>query len=409
MATEDFTGISLRHDLPHVGRALQECRKTGDKRKFRDVCAAVQESVRKQGVNDRWSVRQLFEETVPDGREVLAEMDHYAKHGNGHERVFESGPINTAAFSNIIGSIALGQAQQQLDLPDFIGPQLFEERTAATKEHEVIPGISMLGDQAEAVGEGEPYPKVGTGEFWVTRPRCIKRGFIAEATEEAIREDKTGQLTQQITSGAESMGITVEKDRLRTALGVDTTFRWKDNAAQATYANSHTGFALDNLIASNAMVDYTDFAAVDASFDSVVDPSTGEIVNISGAMQVVFPKSLKVTAARILNSTEVRQGAIDASTPVTISGNPLNDPMFNSYSPLTNQYVKEVTGSDTTWFAGMFSRAFADYVYIPTEFTTENRGTSDAMFERDIALRVKVRRSSAPTVIAPWFVAKCTD
>lgn len=401
--------ITTQRECREFRRMIESYRRERRGRKVAEAFDGVAELVRKGEIKPTdWSVRTLFEETVPDGEKLTREMDVARRNRRGGV-VMEAGEaINTSDFSQIIGQISYGTTMQQLDLPELIGSQLCTTKPASTQGIEQIPGVTMLTDQAQDIGEGEEYPRVTVGEQWIVAPKKIKTGFMIEATEEVVSEDKTGLITQQMQRGAEVMAINEERDTLATVCGITTSFVYKDNAPQATYADSHTGFTLDNLAASNTFVDYTDLAVVEALFDAIVDPGTGEPVSITGPMQILHPKALRSPVFRTLNALEVRQGAIDASTPMTITGNPLGSGYFNAYTSLTNQYVKETTSSDSTYFVGQFAKAFERHEIWPTQVFVADQASSTARFERDIISRVKVRRKSAMVVVAPWYVVKCT-
>jgi hypothetical protein len=402
--------ITTQRECREFKKMLESHRKQKAVRRESQAFDAIGELFRKGEIKPTdWSVRTLFENLVPEGERLLSEMDRNRRGSRRGGVMMEAGEaINTGDFSQIIGQINYGTVQRQLELPALIGNQLCTEVPAETQGQEQIPGVAMLTDQAQEVGEGEDYPKITTSAHTITAPKKVKTGFMIEVTEEVIAEEKTGLLMEQMSRGGEVMGINEERDTLATVLGITTSFIWNEGAPQATYADSHTGFTLDNLIASNALVDYTDIAVVEAAFDAVVDPATGEPVSINGSMQLVYPKALKPYAMHLKNTTEYRQGSIDATTPMKIFGNPLGGEFFNDYDLLTNQYVKETTSSDSTWFAGDFKRAFQRRVIWPTQVFVEDQNSSTARFERDIITRIKVRRKSAMAVVAPWFVIKCT-
>ena len=53
-------------------------------------------------------------------------------------------------------------------------------------------GIGGVGDKAEIVKEGEPYPMVGVNEEFVDTPATVRRGYIVPVTKDIVIADRTG-------------------------------------------------------------------------------------------------------------------------------------------------------------------------------------------------------------------------
>ena len=355
-------------------------------------------------INDGFSLATLFESVVPDGREALHVIRENRRTGTGVFMEAGGDAVQTTDFSNIIGQIAYADTMERLDRPDMIAGKLIRERPAATSQLEIVPSITMIGDRGQNIGENEEYPEVKLGEQWIVVPEILKNGFQVGVTEEALAEDKTGQLMDMVHEAIDWLAIGQEKERLRTILGITTSFRWKNEAAQATYGNSFTGFTLDNLL-SNSLVDYTSIDTVKNSFADTTDPNTGEPVVINGAMDIIVPHNLETRLGIVLNATGVVQGAITADVPRQMSQNPLNFGP-NSYPMHSSPYVSSLVDG-TTWWAGKFSEAFEDRVVYPLQTLVADRNHSK-VFDRDWVTLVKVRRKSAPGVRSPWKVRKCT-
>lgn len=378
----------------------------GEDRFYEDTWAmlrAGETSLRKSA-----GLRALFESLVPDGYEYLRDLDfsrrRYGRTGIPLREAADA--VDTSVFSNIIGQVTFSSVLDALDQPDFIGQSLVTTTPAETQQVEIIPGISKIGDVAEDVGEGEEYPIVGVSEEYITAPRKVKDGFILPVTEEAIAEDKTGVLEQRLSGATESLGITWERELLDTCLGQTTSYSRNGGDAQATYGDSHTEGDFDNLKASNALVDYTQIEDAALLWDDMTDPNTGDPVTIGGAIQIVVPTALEFTAHRALSGT-IEQGAIDASTPRTITANPLDLQTRRNYTVLTSQWVKDRTSSASTWFMGNFPSAFQYREIFPVQLNRADRN-SEKGFSRDIVTQIKVRRKGAPAVIEPRKVIKST-
>ena len=354
---------------------------------------------------DAFSIRRIFEESVPGGHNIVREFADRNRSGSGV--FYEAGVgVNTAHFANIIGQISFAEVLQAMEQPAFIAMDLVSKRPAITGEQEVLPGVTMLGDVAGDIGEGEVYPEAGVGEDYTVMPKKIKEGFVVSVTEETVFEDKTGLILERARSGAESIAISQEKDGLNTALGVTTSWKRKSNAAVATYndvvAATHN---FDNLSASTALTNHDSIATAENLLYAMVDLNTGEPITFPLDMQIVFPHQLRTTAHWILNSSQVTR-LTASDTLRALAPNPVGQ-VGPKYTPKSNQYVTTITGSATTWFIGAFQKAFEYAEIWPTQLFVEDRNSA-AGFANDVIFRSKVRRKGAFGVRNPQFVVKCT-
>jgi hypothetical protein len=370
------------------------------------------EEIRNAATNERSIVnqinlRRLYEALVPDGREALRmlEPDRYRRSG-----VFmEAGsPVKTTHFSNVLSNIFLGDMLAEMESPSLIGGDLLTKRPAESQGPEMIHGIAMIGDVAQDIGEGEEYPMVGLSEKFVTQPRKVKDGFIIAITDEVIWENKLASVVERARQATQGMALTQEKDRLSTVLGITNSYSRNGGPVQATYADTHTQGDFDNLVASNAMTDYTSINAALQRLFAQVDLDTGEPVMVGTNFQVVYPHQLAVNAAFAFGATEVRQ--VNGSN-TSIGGNPISfmkEFGGMSFEFKSNQYVSSVQGNATSWYVGNFRDAFEEREVFPVQMFVEDRNSS-AGFSRDIAMRMKVRRKSAVGVRNPQKVVKCTQ
>jgi hypothetical protein len=373
--------------------------------------------------SEDFSIRQLFESFVldsagvPCGKEII---DSWIP-GDGHSvsRFEESGmgAVTTAAFSNITGQIVYNETLEGFRNPAFIADQL--TRTVSTQflDGEKIAGISAVSDEAETVGEAQPYPLSGITEAYVETPRPSKRGHILPLTRETIIADRTGMLLERAQTIGMTMGINKEKRVLDTVMGVTTSWKRNGSAATATYANSGAvPHNFDNTIV-NVMTDYTDIDVALRQFDGFVDPETNEPI-VTDTNQILVPASLLFQARRIVNATAIEQGAISATVPRTIGPNPLVNPNFGgaqAASPLTiltSPYVQIRITADSgtannTWWIGNFPRAFR-YMQIWPMNSTQLPANSLWEFQNDIVRAWKVSEFGVPAVIEPRHVVECT-
>lgn len=348
----------------------------------------------------RMSLRALFEEFVQDGTELIRDFAPGKSQQDGAVRLVEQA-VDTSAFSNITGQIVYSMVLEAWNDPAFIGEQLC---TVIPTEFsgEKIPGVSGLGDEAEAIGEGDEYPMVGNSEEWIDTPETTKRGFIVPVTKEAIFFDRTGLVLQRAAETGRWLGINREKRILDIALGVVSAYKRNGSTAIATYGDVSGTHTWDNLAGTNALVDWTDVENAMLLFDGMSDPNTGEPVMVM-PRQIVVPSALAMTARRVLNATEIRFGDGASATTQTIAANPV----AGILDIVTSPYVKARTSSDSTWFIGDFKRAFAYMENWPIT-TVQAPVNSEMEFTRDIVSRFKVSERGAAAVIEPRYVVKCT-
>lgn len=394
-------------------RMLESYRDEGRERQFYDELTTLLEA----GEVDvrRLSIRRLYETFCEfNGERNELEAHRYLedrRHGRREVTLLEAGgnAVSTAAFANIFGQIQFSRVMDQLQSPKFIGDRLMTTVPAETQSVEMRPGVSMLGDSASDVGENEEYPEVGLNEDYIVIEQKIKDGFIVSVTDETIWEDKTGQVLRMANDGARAMGITMEKEKLDTALGLTDRYQRKNGSKQATYGNTHTEGDFDNLRGTNTLTDYTDIENALLLFDAITDPNTGEPVVLIGPMQLVVPTKLNMTASNILNAVQLKIGA-DSGSVQQMVPNPLNvaDAGAPRIELVSTAYVKQRTNSDSTYFIGDFKRAF-EYVEVwPVQTFVQQGQSSESGFKSDVVARYKTRRKGVPAVVEPRYVVKCT-
>lgn len=343
---------------------------------------------------NEFSLRRLFEDFVPDGRELVRGFDPRIEKPMSLVEAGDS--VDTAAFANITGQIVFSTVLQAFNDASMLSSQV--ARTIPTQfSGERIPGISRVGDKAELVPEGERFPTAGVSEEWLNTPQTKKRGMIVPVTKEAIFFDRTGILIQRASEVATWLGVNKEKRVLDAALGLSTLYRRNEGTAQATYGDTHTEGTFDNLSASNALADWENVEAAELLFDAMTDPNTGDPINVMPNTLIV-PTALLHTARRIVSATELRHG----SDPVTLSANTVGN-----YNILSSPFVKQRTSSATTWFIGNPMQAFAYMENWPIT-TIEAPSNSHDEFHFDIVRQWRVSERGAAAVLEPRYMVKST-
>ena len=355
---------------------------------------------KKEVLPQDFSIRDLFENFVEDGREIVDSW----KPGSvsGGVNLVEAGTmVDTAAFSNITGQIVYTKTLDAFNDPEFIGEQLCTV-TPTQFNGEKIPGIGRLGDVAQSIAESNLYPTAGLSEEWVDTPATSKYGFIVPVSKEAIFFDRTGLVLRRAGEVAYWLGLNREKRILDTVLGITTSYKRNGAAAIATY-QATTPYI--NTKTSNALADWTNVEAAELLFDALTDPNTGEVISVM-PNTIIVPTALKHTSRRIASATEIRYangGYPTSGAPqTTVSPNVLND-----YRIVTSPLVKARTSSASTWFIGDPKRAF-NYMQNWPISVFQAPNNSEAEFTQDVVARFKVTERGAPAVVEPRYMVKST-
>lgn len=398
--------FSTLNEARRQGRLYRlACKERNPDLYFDDVRAALQEERERGSIRNNsfdmsreFSLKLMFEHLVEDGREIVDSWN--PRFGGSGVMLTEAGnAVSTSAFTNIMGQITYTASLDEFELPSLIGGQL-TRNVPTVYDGEKIPGFGGVGDEAIVVNENDPYPTAGFAERWVNTTELNKRGFIIPISKEAVFFDRTGRIMSQVTDVSKYMAINKEKRILDCVTGVTTTFSYNGNANITTYGDVSGTHTWDNLVSSNALVNETDIDNVERAFDDITDPDTGEPVDFMGTRQLLHPRNLIRTVRRI------RRFDTQESDP-SAAENMRSGRLIDDFEPVTNQYVKERTGSTTTWFFGNFQKAFAYYENWP--LTQVSAGpNAQAEFERDVIHQEKLSERGDPQVIHPWSVAKCT-
>ena len=350
-----------------------------------------------------FSLRELAEAFM--GHDWVRSLDQAGVSGL---QLLEAGDaIDVTAYSNITGQLAYSAILEGYQEVGFIGGQL--TRTIPTKlSGEKIPGIGKLTGDAEAIGDGMPFPTVGdAAEDYIETPETTKRGLIVAVTKEAIFFDRTGLLIDRCNKVGERLGLNKEKRVLDTILGITNSYSWRGTSyntfqAATPWINSKSGVEL---------VDWTDIEAAELLLEDMTDPDTGEPILIGGRQLLVMGAKL-FTARRILNATEIDYGTRSASAPITKSANPLlgmDIPIFSSPLAKARLVTSGVSASDAAkyWYYGDFKKAFAYMENWPIT-VVQAPDNSEAEFNQDIILRFKASERGVCAVYDPRYVLRLT-
>ncbi len=354
----------------------------------------------------RISFRRLLEEFVDGGREIVDSWNpEYGGSGAHavHNLLEDGGSVTTAMFGNITGQIIYTEVMEGFDDETFVFTDIVPN--VPTKFNgEVIPGIGRMGDVAEVIPEGKPYPRAGLSEDWIQTPTTQKRGMMIDLTREEVFFDRTNQLIEKAAELGKWLGYNKEV-RLIDAFIDENVTSHKYNWKGTIYNTYQTTTPWDNVTASNALVDWTDIDAAEQTLAAIVDPNTNApILNLP--KHLVVSRQNLYTARRIVNATE-----ITVTTPgYATSGNPTetqtDNPIAN-YKIVSSQLLAARMSTDTDWFLGDIGRQLRYMENFPLQVEQAPVG-SGSMWERDIAMSWKASERGAAVVVEPRVTTKCT-
>jgi len=348
-----------------------------------------------------FSIRDLAEALVPDGREWVRLLDPRSASGVA---LIEAGDgVDVTAFLNITGQVIYSKILQAYTQEAFVLSKLVD--TIPTRlDGEKIPGVTRVSDAVAEVGPGMPYPHLGFGEDYIETPSTTKRGFIVPVTKEAIFFDRTHLVLSRAAEVGELLGLNKEKRLVDLVIGVTNNYKWKGTA----YDTYQTATPWINSLSGNELVDWTNVDKAEQLFADILDPATGEPVLIRGTTVLVMP-AYRHAAHRVFHATELTFTAAGAAT-ATVTVNPLSGyRVYDSRLAYRRIVASGVAAADAKkwWFLGDFRRAFAYMENWPITVTQAPLG-SEAEFNNDIVLRFKASERGAAAVINPRYVVKNT-
>jgi hypothetical protein len=350
---------------------------------------------------EEFSIRDLAEALVPDGREWVRLLDPRSA---GSVSVMEVGDgVDVTAFRNITGQVIYSKILEAYRQEAFVVSKLVD--TIPTRlDGEKIPGVGRISDTITEVAPGMPYPHLGFGEDYIETPSTTKRGLIVPVTKEAIFFDRTHLVLSRAAEVGEVLGLNKEKRLIDLVIGVTNNFKWKGTSFN-TYQAATPWI---NTLSGNELVDWTNVDKAEQLFADMLDPNTGEPVLVHGSTVLVMP-AYRFAAHRVFNATELTFTAAGSAT-ATVAANPLSGYRLHDSRLAYRRIVASgVAAADAKkwWFLGEFRRAFAYMENWPITVTQAPTG-SESEFASDIVLRFKASERGAAAVLNPRFVVKNT-
>jgi len=325
----------------------------------------------------------------------------------------ESNPgVGTNLFQVITGEL-IGRKviEGYEDSSGFIGNKLVSVMPSRMRNQKIA-GFTALAGPSD-VAEGHPYEESTFEEKYVTTEES-KKGRILSINEELISFDQTGEINRR----AMALGHYLRQERERTIVRAVTDadsgagkYVYRPNGGgQALYATdgSHRNYIGSGNTTSSgfdAAVPLDDWTDIDTGLsyratevkDDRIDGTPRPIV--MPVKQMLVPETLRGTALSIINSTDVTVMANDQETRFA-------NPVKGLVEVLSSPFVDEVGGAALQdWYLGDFQKQFVWTEIWPVQ-TFLQQNDSDAAFERDVVMRVKVRYYGGISAVDTVHVTK---
>lgn len=325
----------------------------------------------------------------------------------------ESNPgVGTALFQVITGEL-IGRKviEGYEDASGFIGDKLVTNLPSRLRNARLA-GFRALSGPAE-VSEGHPYEESTFEEKFVTTAES-KQGRVLSINEELIAFDQTGEINRR----ALALGFYLRQERERTIVRAVTDADAGSN--RFVYRPSGGGQTLYKTDGSNrnwigagnttstgfaSAVPLADWTDIDTALnyratevkDDRIDGTTRPIM--APARQLLVPEKLRGTARSVVHSTEI---TVTNAAQETRFANPVQ----GLVEVLSSPFIDEQGGQALNdWYIGDFRRQFVWTEIWPVQ-TFLQRADSEAAFDRDVVLRVKVRYYGGVSAVDTVFVTK---
>lgn len=318
-----------------------------------------------------------------------------------------SGP-NSALFAVVVGELVGRMVIEGYESDDgWIGDQLVTVQKMPSRGQRLA-GTTALGGGLE-VNESAPYEETTFEEKHVTSKEA-KIGRILSLPEELFAFGMSGEINRR----ARAMGYYVRQTKERTIVrgvidadaSTNPVYR-PSGAGETLYATDGSNqnyIGVGGVAGYNAAVPLTGHDDLDTVLKyratQVKDDRTDgdPLPIVSRVRQLLTPESLAATGKAIVNATEIRQ---EDGTTTRIKKN-----HFSNVQHLSSPFIDAEGGQNVNdWYVGDFRKQFVWSELWPVQ-TFLQRGDGPAAFERDIALRVKVRYYGGISAVDTKHVTK---
>lgn len=349
------------------------------------------------------------------GREFTRMCDPAIESDGGVTRFFrmkeaEDG-VDYTAFGTITQRVISAKVVEEFDLESSQAAGMVDLETNVRLRHERRPGITAPDNQGEIVHPGMPYPRQGLSEKYQDFSDNNKRGTIIPITKEALFfVGQSGEILRQAGRVGEMLGINKDRRIWEVILGINNNFRFgmRGNAVAAynTYNAAAIAVGNDTIVPQNIhgwqFNDWNDIDRANRLFDRMVDPDTGEPIEIRQFTLIVMP-AREFRARRILTASEVRE-TVGATQ--TLSANPVSAYKLGPVSRRARSILAASNAfgdPDAVWLLGDPKKAFVYRENWPLG-VLQAPLNAQAEFEQDIVFQVKASERGGCWVKRPHYM-----
>jgi hypothetical protein len=370
----------------------------------------VQESVKEKKFNSRldFDNRQAAEAAFGIGWGL--QLDRICKMNASGRLVAESiDGTDPSAFISTLSSIYTAEVQRGYDLAKSSVDDLFFQYPTPDRLGEITVNMELMPtEKAREVAPGQPYPQTDFNGYNVTIPKPVKGGLIAYVLLEHMTEGQTADRLDAAFRVGEQVALQEKEDKLSVLLGITNPYR-QNGSALTTYLTSGSWVnALDDF---NQVNGPEEFDRAERLFDAMVDPITGQIINVGENVNIYVPRSNLIRTRKNVSATELWTESGATPNLTVVSSNPVQGLTAPNADRMARKLLIDSGVSsaitDTYVIYGDFQRAFGYRIVRPFEvMEMDTEMASEVGFRQDIIYACKARKWAKAFVRNPRYVVR---
>lgn len=328
--------------------------------------------------------------------------------GKNPERFFqESNPgLLSAAFATLSTKLLSAKVIEGYNSAEGMVMDKLVPTVSTPRRNVNIAGVTSLGGGAE-VEDGHAYPETDFSTKWVQTFEK-KYGNLLSLSELAMQEDQTGLIMRNAGQVGNMLRQQREIAMVRGVTDADTKTYRPSGSFVALYSSTN-----QNLIGTSGITGYTsalpltDWSTIDSILtcratkvvDDRIDGTPQPIADLQGPATLLVPMALYTKANYIKTATTVKLNpGVTSGTSMEFS-----NPVGGRFNVETSVYLDSLSAS--TYYYGQFNKQFIWSEVWPLQ-TFMQAANSEAAFERDVGLRIKVRYLGGLSAIDTPYVTK---
>ncbi len=225
----------IKHRLGLCDRAGQNYRDKVGNRILRE-CPDPQNRL----YSESFSIKELMESIVgPGTSQFLQDADTWCQWRQSNYQMEQRHPgdpralleavgvgVGPSAFADInvwtagVSGLLERRILEQFVNPDFIGDEICPDEQTRVAEGQKVIGAGRVGPKGIIRNPGQPHPRAGIPERWVTLPRTNEYALACDVTFEAAWFDLTGQVLETAAGIGEWLAYQKELRKIDAVIGV---------------------------------------------------------------------------------------------------------------------------------------------------------------------------------------------